>query len=34
LNLEPGLEKHELMNAISGHVLGHGELVGTYERPK
>ena len=33
LGLEPGLDKHELMNAMSGHILGHGELVGTYERP-
>jgi Raf kinase inhibitor-like YbhB/YbcL family protein len=32
LDLEPGLDKHELMNAMSGHILGHGELVGTYER--
>ncbi|HKD38591.1 MAG TPA: YbhB/YbcL family Raf kinase inhibitor-like protein [Pirellulales bacterium] len=34
LGLEPGLSKHDLLNAISGHVLGHGELIGTYERPK
>ncbi|MDR3634881.1 MAG: YbhB/YbcL family Raf kinase inhibitor-like protein [Isosphaeraceae bacterium] len=32
LDLKPGLEKHDLLNAISGHVLGHGELVGTYQR--
>ncbi len=34
LGLEPGLDKRTLMNAMSGHILGHGELVGTYERPK
>jgi len=33
LGLEPGLDKHVLMNAMSGHILGHGELVGTYQRP-
>ena len=32
LDLAPGLDKHELLNAISGHVLGQGELVGTYQR--
>ena len=32
LPLKPALEKHELMNAMSGHILGHGELVGTYQR--
>jgi Raf kinase inhibitor-like YbhB/YbcL family protein len=33
LALPPGLDKHTLMNEMSGHILGHGELVGTYERP-
>jgi Raf kinase inhibitor-like YbhB/YbcL family protein len=32
LDLPPGLDKHDLMNAMSAHVLGHGELVGTYRR--
>lgn len=32
LGLEPGLDKRSLMNAMSGHILGHGELVGTYRR--
>jgi Raf kinase inhibitor-like YbhB/YbcL family protein len=32
LGLEPGLDKHELMTALSGHILAHGELVGTYQR--
>jgi Raf kinase inhibitor-like YbhB/YbcL family protein len=32
LDLPPGLEKHDLMNTMSGHILGHGELVGTYQR--
>jgi Raf kinase inhibitor-like YbhB/YbcL family protein len=34
LGLEPGLDKPALMNAMSGHILSHGEIVGTYERPK
>jgi Raf kinase inhibitor-like YbhB/YbcL family protein len=32
LDLDSGLEKHDLMLAMSGHILGHGELVGTYQR--
>jgi Raf kinase inhibitor-like YbhB/YbcL family protein len=32
LPLKPGLGKHDLMMAMSGHILGHGELVGTYQR--
>ncbi len=32
LDLEPGLDKHDLMMAMSGHILGHGEMVGTYQR--
>lgn len=32
LNLAPGLEKHDVMMALSGHILGHAELVGTYQR--
>jgi Raf kinase inhibitor-like YbhB/YbcL family protein len=32
LDLKPGLDKHDLMAAMSGHILGHGELVGTYQR--
>ena len=32
LALAPGLDKAQLLKAISGHVLGHGELVGTYAR--
>ena len=32
LDLPPGLEKHDLMNAKSGHLLGYVELVGTYQR--
>jgi Raf kinase inhibitor-like YbhB/YbcL family protein len=32
LDLKPGLDKQGLLDAISGHVLGHGELVGTYKR--
>jgi Raf kinase inhibitor-like YbhB/YbcL family protein len=33
LELPPGLDKHTLMLELSGHILGHSELVGTYERP-
>jgi len=32
LGLKPGLDKHDLLTAISGHVLGQGDLVGTYQR--
>jgi len=32
LELEPGLDKATLLAAIEGHVLGRGELIGTYER--
>jgi phosphatidylethanolamine-binding protein (PEBP) family uncharacterized protein len=32
LELEPGATKNELLQAMGGHVLGEGELVGTYER--
>lgn len=32
LDLKPGFDKHDLMNEMSGHILGHGELVGTYQR--
>jgi Raf kinase inhibitor-like YbhB/YbcL family protein len=32
LDLQPGLDKKELLDAISGHVLSYRELVGTYQR--
>lgn len=32
LDLPPGLDKKDLLEAISGHVLARGELVGTYRR--
>lgn len=32
LELEPGADKAALLKAMSDHVLGEGELVGTYER--
>ena len=32
LDLPPGLDKKGLLEAISGHVLARGELVGTYRR--
>jgi phosphatidylethanolamine-binding protein (PEBP) family uncharacterized protein len=30
--LRPGATKEELLAAMKGHVLGMGELAGTYER--
>lgn len=32
LTLEPGLDKKALLDAIRGHVLAEGSLMGTYER--
>jgi Raf kinase inhibitor-like YbhB/YbcL family protein len=32
LDLAPGLNKPQLLDAIKGHVIGRGELVATYER--
>ncbi len=32
LDLKPGLDKKALLEALGGHVLGRGELIGTYER--
>lgn len=32
LELKPGLNKDDLLKAIEGHVIGEGELAGTYER--
>lgn len=32
LDLQPGLTKQQLLDAIKGHVIGQGELVATYER--
>ena len=32
LNLKPGLNRAELLDAIKGHVVGQGELVAIYER--
>jgi Raf kinase inhibitor-like YbhB/YbcL family protein len=32
LDLKPGLDKHALQEAMSGHILARGELVGTYKR--
>lgn len=32
LSLKPGLDKGMLLEAISGHILAEGELIGTYER--
>ncbi len=32
LDLAPGAEKEKLLQAIEGHILAQGELIGTYER--
>lgn len=32
MDLKSGLTKKELLKAIEGHVLGEGELMGTYQR--
>ena len=32
LNLDPGASKEALLEAMSGHILAEGELVGTYQR--
>jgi len=32
LNLDAGLTKDALLEAILGHVIGEGELIGTYQR--
>ena len=33
LHQSPGLTKEQLLQAMRGHVLAEGEIVGTYERP-
>jgi len=32
LAVEPGLDKAALLGAMDGHILGQGDLIGTYER--
>jgi Raf kinase inhibitor-like YbhB/YbcL family protein len=32
LDLKPGATKQELLEAMEGHILAQGELVGTYQR--
>lgn len=32
LNLKPGVDKETLENAMKGHIIGYGELMGTYAR--
>ena len=32
LDLEPGLSKEDLLEAIKGHILAEGQLMGTYQR--
>jgi Raf kinase inhibitor-like YbhB/YbcL family protein len=32
LDVQPGLNKAQLLEAMKGHIIGQGEIVGTYER--
>jgi Raf kinase inhibitor-like YbhB/YbcL family protein len=32
LGLEPGLTRHELLEAMEGHIIGRGDIVPVYER--
>ena len=32
LDLKPGVSKKQLLNAIKGHILAQGQLMGTYQR--
>jgi hypothetical protein len=32
LDLKPGAAKNALLKAMEGHILGQGELMGTYKR--
>ena len=32
LTVRPGLDKDALLDAMKGHVIGQGELIGTYQR--
>ncbi|HXG86962.1 MAG TPA: YbhB/YbcL family Raf kinase inhibitor-like protein [Vicinamibacterales bacterium] len=32
LDVQPGLNKKQLLAAMKGHIIGQGEIVGTYER--
>ena len=32
LDVQPGLTKQQLLDAMKGHIIGQGELVATYER--
>jgi Raf kinase inhibitor-like YbhB/YbcL family protein len=32
LDLKPGIDKKSLLAAMQGHIIGQGEIVGTYER--
>ena len=34
LTIAPGLTKNQLLDEMRGHIIGHGELMGTYERRK
>jgi len=32
LDLKPGLAKKDLLQALTGHVIAEGELMGTYQK--
>lgn len=32
LDVQPGLNKTQLLDAMKGHIIGQGEIIGTYER--
>jgi len=32
LDVQPGLTKQQLLKAVEGHIIGRGELMGTYQR--
>jgi hypothetical protein len=32
LDVQPGLTKAQLLEAMKGHIIGQGEIIGTYER--
>jgi Raf kinase inhibitor-like YbhB/YbcL family protein len=34
LKLDPGKDRGALLEAIEGHVLASGEIVGTFEKPQ
>lgn len=33
LELEPGVARKEMLDAMNGHVIAHGEIVGVFKKP-